>query len=76
MITYLLLTALHDPFFASCPEVKVNVDSGLEWTLKDVEQLEMAKPGCERFFGEGACLVQFTKKAEATYHAVCRKPNS
>lgn len=52
-----------------CGEPKLVPESG--WTKRDLEEVEEAKKGCQKFFGSKSCLVWFRKVGELNYEAIC-----
>lgn len=53
-----------------CKEPKLVPSKG--WTKYDLYQLEIAKPGCKRYFGPRSCLVEFKKTGVRDYEAKCK----
>lgn len=54
--------------------VEIVLQSGTEWVSKqDLQNLRRAKQGCRIYYSNNHKLIRFVKRAELTYHAICRK---
>jgi len=44
-----------------------------DFTEEDKPHVDLARKGCIRNYGEGACLIRITKTARLSYQAICRR---
>jgi hypothetical protein len=54
----------------TCGEVKL-VPKG-KWAKEDLVQMEIAKDGCKKFYGQESCLIEFRKVGPYDYEAICK----
>lgn len=55
-----------------CPAVQLINTEGASFEELSTHA-KMAKEGCIRHYGPGACLTKLTRISERNYHAICRR---
>lgn len=56
-----------------CPPIKWEYREAKRVAAYDDELIEGMRGGCERRFGEGACLLKVIKTGDYSFRAVCRR---
>jgi len=60
----------------TCPDTKVVNTSKLEWTVRDTENLNIAKTRCRKIYQNSPCLKLFNKRSHLNYWAICGGANA
>lgn len=54
----------------TCGEVKLVPKDG--WTKDQLVQVDLAKDGCKKFYGQESCLIEFRRVGQNDYEAICK----
>jgi len=71
----LLNYAVINILFSSAIEVKcgkVLLVPKEGWGKEELAQVETAKDGCKRFYGNESCLIEFRRVGVRDYEAICK----
>lgn len=54
-----------------CPQTILVNNTGVDWTVRDKENLAISKTRCVVHYSDAPCLKKFTKISFQNYHAIC-----